>query len=95
MQKLTDRQRERMRKYYEQQLRALGAPPRKSSSPAVVAQRRRVWQHNSFLGYCKLAKKNLQTIISSTSVSPQAKQEAESILCALARLHEALKERID
>lgn len=95
MNRMSDAGRERLRAYYERQLRILDSTPRKPASPEVFAKRMRVWQHNSFFGFCKLAEKNMLTIIGATSTTQSAKRRAENIIRELEELSRLLKERID
>lgn len=57
--------------------------------------RKRIWRHNSFLGYAVRMRKTAQEIIDSDSASPQAKQLAHHIRANAEDLQRALKERID
>jgi len=95
MRRMTDRERERLREYYERQLRVLDSPERSPPPQEVFDKRMRVWRHNSFFGFCAMSKKQMQMIIDSATTSKRAKQEAASIIYALNSLAEALKERID
>lgn len=92
---MSEASRERLRKYYEAQLRLLDAPERKQQPKATVEARKRVWRHNSFLGFCALARTNMQTIADSDTATPLAIAKAYAIQEELAILQQLLKERID
>jgi hypothetical protein len=56
---------------------------------------RKVWRHNSFFGFSRLAESNMETIIHSPTTTAAAKEIARRISNECKQLTRALKERVD
>lgn len=60
-----------------------------------MAGNKKVWKHNSYLGYVAMAKKHLLTIAAASTVTPEAKRKTHDALVVLSDLAHLLKTRID
>lgn len=61
----------------------------------VTSRRNYIWRHNSFFGAARMTEMNMQSILSASSTTPEAKAIAEKILGEIPGLIAALRERID
>jgi predicted RNA binding protein with dsRBD fold (UPF0201 family) len=55
----------------------------------------RVWKHNSFRGHCSMMLAQLQGILRSNSITPEARNAAEKALTEIDSLAFNLEKRID
>lgn len=58
-------------------------------------KRKRIWQHNSFMGFTKMMQGQCLIIIKSSTATAQAKRLATEIHSTARLLSLSLKERID
>lgn len=92
---ISEATRERLIKYYEDQLRYAKKRPRKPDTPEAFSRRMKIWNHNSLLGHAAMTLKNMQRIIDADTTSANAKMIARAIQSDAYALADALKERID
>ncbi len=63
--------------------------------PDAAQRKRRIWQHNSFLGHAKMMQHQCTSIIQSVTATPEAKSIASDIYVRAQALTGALAKRID
>lgn len=95
----------RLAEYYRRQLASAEgrirraeegkAPTAREALGPAWEKRQRVWRHNSFLGFCVMADKNMLGIMQADSTTEYSKDLAGHVRQLLRELLESLKERID
>lgn len=60
-----------------------------------LERRRRIWHHNSFLGYCAMASSNMQTIYTAETTTDESRELAFKAREVLAQLAASLRTRKD
>ena len=69
--------------------------PRTPEQQAAFAKRQRAWRHNSFLGHCAMMLAQLQIILRSDTITPEARDAAEKALTKVDLLAFNLERRVD
>lgn len=98
---MTEAMKEKMREYYQRQLRYLDSP--KSTVNTGVSEkqqlsftaRQRVWRHNSFIGHSVMMRGQLNAMLASDTVTSETRQYARTILGLLPKLQNSLTSRVD
>jgi hypothetical protein len=62
---------------------------------AAWTKRQRVWRHNSFRGHASMMLSQLQAILRSDSITPEARDAAEQMLTLADSLAFHLEKRVD
>ena len=95
----SDKEKARIRDYYQRQLNLIdsGAYWKEPTVKQRQAsdKRNRVWRHNSFLGHSVMMRQHLNTIISADSTTDETKHIASSILGLVTKLQNSLQNRKD